>query len=43
MGNSVYLAKLIGPVLLAVGDRACSSTREHYRAIAEEVLRSTMR
>jgi len=41
MGTSVYLAKLIGPVMLAVAAGLFVSGK-HYRAMAEEALRSTI-
>ena len=41
MGNSVYLAKLIGPVLLAVAVGLFANGK-HYRAMAEEGLRSSI-
>jgi uncharacterized membrane protein HdeD (DUF308 family) len=41
MGNSVYLAKLIGPVMLAVAIGLFANAK-HYRAMAEEALRSTI-
>ena len=41
MGNSVYLAKLIGPVMLAVA-AGLFANGKHYRTMAEEALRSTI-
>jgi uncharacterized membrane protein len=41
MGNSVYLAKLIGPVMLAVAIGLFVNGK-HYRTMAEEALRSTI-
>jgi len=41
MGTSVYLAKLIGPVILAVAVGLFVNGK-HYRAMAEEALRGTV-
>lgn len=41
MANSVYLAKLIGPVMLAVAI-GLFANRTHYRTMADEALRGTV-